>query len=389
MPATGTSSGTSCCQIRFSFIIKILVGLVALCTVIRFSPELSRLWEPCPVADPQLTKRIEHAPVHTTSPARLQQPIDNTPRNGTRIYTTLIMFVTVGVEGTEDWRILNNNWFLSYGLLPNVPEYYFLFIVNGCHEWKLAPHIAAYTNFELYERENLCMDAGAWDDGILYMESKGRKFERFIMLNSSVRGPFIPTYMHHQEFDWVAAFTSRLSNTVRLVGTSVNCYSGVGNQLHLQSMTLATDSVGMECCIRPVMQDPVCDVNHPMTKDDVIKAREVRFTQKVLEAGYSVASLMVGWHRIDINRNNEQDVINRCLDLSNLAKDSNVDPYLPNAISRQGLDLHPLEMLFFKTNRDITPALLNKYTLWETDPNMPAPLLKKVRFGKSPCVKNG
>ena len=32
-----------------------------------------------------------------------------------------------------------------------------------------------------------------------------------------------------------------------------------------------------------------------------------------------------------------------------------------------GINLHPLEMVFFKTNRKVTPEILERYTAWQLD----------------------
>jgi hypothetical protein len=73
----------------------------------------------------------------------------------------------------------------------------------------------------------------------------------------------------------VAAFTSKLNSEVKLVGTSINCYTGIEHDLHLQSMALATDAEGYNCCIKTVMNDPPC--NATWDKNDVIGNREIKF----------------------------------------------------------------------------------------------------------------
>ena len=47
-------------------------------------------------------------------------------------------------------------------------------------------------------------------------------YKYYIFLNSSVRGPFVPSYMPH-DWQWTNAFTDRLRGDVKAVGSSLVC----------------------------------------------------------------------------------------------------------------------------------------------------------------------
>ncbi len=49
-----------------------------------------------------------------------------------------------------------------------------------------------------------------------------RKYRYFIFLNSSVRGPFYPSYMP-PGWQWTQAYTDRLVGDIKLVGSSLVC----------------------------------------------------------------------------------------------------------------------------------------------------------------------
>lgn len=270
---------------------------------------------------------------------------------------TLIMYATTGeVEG--EFR-KNIESFLSLALLP-YGEYKFLLIINGCHGFTIDKSVLQRPNFEVLERENLCYDAGAWLAGLQLMDSRKEKFEHYIILNRSVRGPFLPNYAG-KNFDWVEAFTSQLDDKVKLVGTTLNCGGHIpGIVMHLQSMALATDAAGLACCVRPAMESPKCDAKNELSKDEVILNRELKFTVNVLNAGYSVGTMMVAWRGTDISLANEEEVKKRCKELN--INPGEADLYYPKAY--QGIDFHPLELMFFKTTREIAPDILKAYTSW-------------------------
>lgn len=70
-----------------------------------------------------------------------------------------------------------------------------------------------------------------------------RAFEYFLLINSSVRGPFLPTYLP-SEVHWTQIFTSKLTADTKLVGSTINCggaYTISEMQPHIQSYALALD----------------------------------------------------------------------------------------------------------------------------------------------------
>ena len=47
-------------------------------------------------------------------------------------------------------------------------------------------------------------------------------YKHIIMMNSSVRGPFLPSYWPRR-IPWTRILTDRLSDTVKLVGPTISC----------------------------------------------------------------------------------------------------------------------------------------------------------------------
>jgi len=87
-------------------------------------------------------------------------------------------------------------------------------------------------------------DFGAWSYAICdELKTEGwEKYQYFIFLNTSVRGPFLPRWMHPKSPKWYEMFCSHLNAKIRLVGPTVNYY----HHPHIQSMIWATDLEGIK-----------------------------------------------------------------------------------------------------------------------------------------------
>lgn len=154
------------------------------------------------------------------------------------------------------------------------------------------------------------------------------------------------------------------SDALQLVGTSLNCHPRV----HLQSMLLATDDVGMSVLLDPALalsasvddfygtsKDPVGFSPCFSTLHKAVHA-EIGITSLMQSQGYEVDVVMTAPHSA-ANFEAFCDRIGRPDDF--LYKDS----YL-------GTNVHPYETVFMKANRDIDPMLLERLTEWHLAGNM-------------------
>jgi hypothetical protein len=95
---------------------------------------------------------------------------------------------------------------------------------------------------QVVRRGNACYDGGAAGEILANMDI--RAYHYFIIMNSSVRGPFLPAYFPQSTglgtVRWTTAFTDLLTERIKLVGTTISCE----RRVHVQSMLLATDQVG-------------------------------------------------------------------------------------------------------------------------------------------------
>ncbi|KAI8586056.1 hypothetical protein BDZ88DRAFT_445140 [Geranomyces variabilis] len=237
----------------------------------------------------------------------------------------------------------NAAFFVRHGVHPAAD---FLFIANGDGSYLtklLRRHLAARTpNVALVVRANECYDLGAYaqvlnaDGGALR-----KKHDRFVLLNSSVRGPFIPPL--YSTTCWSDAYLGRITDTVKLVGISLNCNSLTSYvyRPHVQSMLLATDRVGLTL----LLDGPGGFAECPNTWRAAV-AIELATADRIWAAGYDVDVAMTAFHAKGL-----YDDLCSCVHDNPLGKGA----YF-------GTTMHPYETMFAKTKHPADLALVEQLT---------------------------
>jgi hypothetical protein len=110
---------------------------------------------------------------------------------------------------TEEARI-NLDFFVAHGLNAAAD---FIFILNGDTEDE--KRIPKRDNIKIVKRENKCYDLGAFAE-VLTKNDMYREYKRFIMMNASIRGPFVPTWSNAC---WMDMYLNKLSDSVKVVLT--------------------------------------------------------------------------------------------------------------------------------------------------------------------------
>ncbi|POS73517.1 hypothetical protein DHEL01_v208094 [Diaporthe helianthi] len=245
----------------------------------------------------------------------------------------------------------NLEYFLDKGLHGAAD---FIFIFNG--ETDAASLVPDLPNVKVIRRENKCFDLGGMGE-ILRKNDLWKQYKRFITMNASIRGPFFPRY--DRTSCWSDVFLDRVTEATKLVGTTVNCDPSP----HIQSMLWATDSVGMGILLDPELAHSVPQEDHwgrlndPVglsfcheTMDDAIHS-EIGSTRLITSQGYGIDVLMTAFE---------------------LSEGSGIGKYCevgqPADLLREGRyygsNIHPYETIFFKSNREIDPNLIDKLTDW-------------------------
>ncbi|PSR93918.1 hypothetical protein BD289DRAFT_428269 [Coniella lustricola] len=224
------------------------------------------------------------------------------------------------------------------------------------------------SNIRTVLRPSTCFDLGAYGEVLRSKEQSTRagwgavriplwqRYKRFIMLNSSVRGPFLPHW--GQGACWSDLFAQRITIDTKLLGLTANCWPF----FHVQADVWATDFVGMELLINPPpplganstvdnFADWFAPVGLADCYPDLSRAvhAELGATRVVMEAGYKVDLMMSAYHGIA----NYSAVCDPQEDGDLMFKDK----YF-------GTNVHPYETIFAKTNREVDQTLLDRLTEW-------------------------
>ncbi|KNC97237.1 uncharacterized protein SPPG_07624 [Spizellomyces punctatus DAOM BR117] len=224
----------------------------------------------------------------------------------------------------------NLQFFLRHGLQSNVD---YLFILNGHVDEGI--RFPERSNIHIIRRENKCYDIGSFKIGVEMLEKQlNRRYRRFVMINASVRGPFMPTYT---KGCWTDLLLSRLNERVKLVGTTYNCRP----RPHVQSQVLAMDRDAFNAAAGSMQ----CWTN----MHDAVMRGEVQLTQDIRNAGYGVDVLMTSYHT-------SPNYGTHC---------THDDPNLPKGYYE--MTFHPYEVMFIKANRLLDDHALALYAKWHDE----------------------
>lgn len=163
-------------------------------------------------------------------------------------------------EGSSS--ITNFMFFINHGLHDAAD---FLFVLNG--ETDVEHLIPQKPNIKYLHRANDCYDLGAFAE-VLQKDDLYKKYEKFILMNTSIRGPFLPYWSREC---WSDMFLSRITDEVKLVGSTLSCKPVP----HVQSMIWATDRIGLETLLFPT------DEQYELTKNSLPPWGETKLQTEV------------------------------------------------------------------------------------------------------------
>jgi hypothetical protein len=152
---------------------------------------------------------------------------DGIPSSPHKRYSTLVIYVYNAVDEQQQ---RNFAFFLRYGIAENGPTYRIVVTQGpGVLDFPRLPSLPA--NAAYLKTQQCTTTWGAIDAVMLALPIVDH--EHFVVLDASVRGPFLPPYMQgtsadqggaqHALLHWTEAYTSRLTAHVKLVGAWVSC----------------------------------------------------------------------------------------------------------------------------------------------------------------------
>jgi hypothetical protein len=240
-------------------------------------------------------------------------------------------------------------FFLNTAIKPDVN--YFIYISGSC-----SVELADLPNLHYIGIENKNNDFG----GLVEFHKANRdiEYDNYIIVNSSMRGPFLPNYFMA---DWCSIFISRLSNRTGIVGSSINflpidsfhsrhfreIYDYDPPYVHVQTTAYALSLSAYQL----LSQKGFFDLAENLNKNDLITRYEILLSQLLLHNGFKITSILPTFEEFSAQHNK----------LGFQGTDKSGDVLFKSAY--YGRTLNPHESLFIKTNRNILTAVeLASYT---------------------------
>jgi hypothetical protein len=241
-------------------------------------------------------------------------------------------------------------FFLKHGILPENDH---VIVING----ETSVVVPSSQNLVTIQRTRSGFDFDAYDAAIASINKVGLQklssYKFIFFINTSVRGPFVPTYYRAA---WYVPFIERFqaNSNVKLVGTTINILPDMdtpqasafkklinrqGPFPHVQSMVFVLDRESMDY----LLQMNFFDRAQTADFNELIASREIYLSHLILKRGWLIDCLIPEYHGIDFR------VLD--VDINSVVNPSarNGDPYYENGVN--GRSIHPYEVIFMKTNR--------------------------------------
>ncbi len=258
---------------------------------------------------------------------------------------TLITFVHFDRKEDSLYRD-NLNFFIKLGLTDS-KNHQFNFVVNSEFGGDQVP---IQPNISVIKGDNKGYDFGGYKQSLESVNLE--EFDRFIFLNDTARGPFIPNYVP-TSINWVDMFLKDIDEKVKLVGPTwfnkkfnhwlqnrLNIPSGSND--HIQSWCFGLDKIALRLLIDHKKFDST-----GKTKKLIIKDHEIGISRLLLENNFHLKPF-----QLSRSTNEDHGDINR------------EGEYF-------GTTVNPLEVMFYKTKGSGSAGklnnqeILNNYTKWK------------------------
>ena len=147
-------------------------------------------------------------------------------------------------------------------------------------------------------RDNIGYDFGGWSDALL-INNLYQKYDNFIFVNSSVIGPFLPSYFKD---NWTDIYINGLQNNIKLFGSTINTVEQPLTLSHVQSYIFSMDKNTLQYLIG-------CEIfsmtNYANTFYDAIYQKEVLMSRKIIENNWNIGSLLRCYEDVDFTFKNK------------------------------------------------------------------------------------
>jgi hypothetical protein len=141
-------------------------------------------------------------------------------------------------------------------------------------------------------RDNIGFDFGGWSEALL-TNNLYETYDKFIFVNSSVIGPFLPSYYKDK---WTDVYINGLQDDIKLFGSTINTCKNPLHTSHVQSYIFSMDKNTLEYLIK-------CEIfsvtNYAKTFDDAIMNKEILMSKKIIENNWNIGSLLSHYKNVD------------------------------------------------------------------------------------------
>eukprot|EP01006_Ploeotia_vitrea_P025116 TRINITY_DN57944_c0_g1_i1.p2 TRINITY_DN57944_c0_g1~~TRINITY_DN57944_c0_g1_i1.p2 ORF type:complete len:392 (+),score=164.98 TRINITY_DN57944_c0_g1_i1:83-1258(+) len=279
---------------------------------------------------------------------------------------TLVSYAYIDKDPRLEGHVQRNlQFFLSVGVREH-DDVDYVFVINN---FECSVDIPQYKNVFIIGQANTPTDFGAHTKAIAFMaeyhDTKSYHdlpYDYFVFLNCGVRGPFLPVYWPHT-MHWTRVFTDRITDRVKAVGTVIACIDEPWNDHvgpRVESFAYAIDRVALDILIRRGA------LARHQTKVDAILHGEYMIGKSILEAGYTIDSLLYRYRDVDWTDKRNW----KC----------NENKHATRTGEYGGISVHPFEVVFHKSlwfKQDVLAWIRgqtrvagdheDKYTQWMMD----------------------
>lgn len=231
----------------------------------------------------------------------------------------LVIYVWVDTDVSS---LGNLEFFIRHGVHRSQPADYY-FILQNVN--KIPVNTSALPslppNAHYIQHENECFDLGTYGWFLSSNIVDITKYKYFVLMNASIRGPFLTAYFPSDLFWWFDVFTRLLTDEVKLVGSTINCEQ----KPHVQSYLLVTDHIGLKILMDKNNGVLTCKTDY----NDAVVNGEIGASQMVLKKNYQIASLQIKYQGVDFRKKENENCNSQIspIFIDNLVDGISHDPY--------------------------------------------------------------
>lgn len=205
-------------------------------------------------------------------------------------------------------------------------------------------------NIQYFFTENKNFDYGGYCEAVRSL-SIWQKYDFYLFVNSSVRGPFTPAYCGQK---WTDLFIDKLSADVGIVGAAISItpsqhsiakmyhdkYGKLERNHQFLGHVQTTCYVLSQQVLGRLIKAGFYDVNEALNKDETVRDYEIRLSQLLLDMGLNLRCMLPEYNQIDYHE--------ALIDLNPASRegDSGFE------YSYFGRSAHPYESIFIKISRN-------------------------------------